>query len=281
MKRLLVLIVVFIRVNLYAEGRGIMSTAEHYYNSGEYYNAVTESMRYQHLFPSGDLYSSSMVLMGKSYFKGGNAEKSLGVFTECYNRFTKEPRGQEGLYYSGIVRILSGSYYFGARTFQEYNFVYKGGIFYEDSVFNLCRARALAENYDDAARLIGEYKLLFPEGKYLSEAERLAEMISEERSREKKNPLIAGLSSAVVPGSGYFYTGNYRLGALSLITNGAFIFLAYDGYRRGNTFQLIFFSVVEFSFYNYSLVGSIKSAYEYNDSSIMKKEILAGIKTGF
>jgi hypothetical protein len=222
-----------------------------------------------------------MILMGKSYFRGGNTEKALGVRTDCYNRFTKEPQGQEGLYYSGIVRILSGSYFFGARTFQEYNFVYKGGIFYEESVFNLCRAYALAENYDEAARLISEYRKIFPGGKFSGEADRLTEIISEDRSRDKKSPLIAGISSAVIPGSGYLYTGNYRLGVLSLLTNGALIFLAYDGYRRENPFQLIFFSVMEFSFYNYSIVGGIRSAYEYNHNSSMKKEILAGIKTGF
>ena len=236
---------------------------------------------YQHLYPEGDLYAESVILMGKSYYLGGNTEKALSLFSDCFNRFTNETQGQEGLYYSGIVRILSGSYYFGARTFQEYNFVYKGGIFYEDSVFNLCRASALGVYYDDAARILGEYKSLFPDGKYSGESDRLAEMIREERNREKKSPLTAGLLSAVVPGSGYFYTGNYRLGAISLLTNGALILLAYDGYRRENSFQMIFFSIVELSFYNYSIVGSIRSAYEYNDSSYMKKEILAGIKTGF
>jgi len=280
-KRLVLIFIVFIQVNLYADGKNIMRTAEHYYINGEYYNAITESMRYQHLFPEGELYPSSMILMGKSYYMGGNRERSLNLFSDCYNRFTKEPQGQEGLYYSGIVRILSGSYFFGVRTFQEYNFIYKGGLFYEDSIFNLCRASALAENYDDAARYLGEYKIHFPEGKYSAEADRLYELIHIEKTRKKKSPFIAGLSSAVVPGSGYFYTGNYRLGALSLITNGALILLAYDGYRRGNTFQMIFFSVVEFSFYNYSIAGGIKSAYEYNQSSSMKKEILAGIKTGF
>jgi len=281
MKRLFLFLLLLLKINLFADGSSIIKTAEHYYKSGEYYNTITESMRYQHLFPEGDLYPRSMILMGKSYYRGGNAEKALDAFTGCYNRFTKGTEGEEGLYYSGIVRILSGSYYFGGRTFQEYNFVYKGGLFYEDSVFNLCRASILAENYDDAARRINEYKKYFPEGKYLSEAERLSIMIGMERSRDKKSPLVAGLSSAVIPGSGYFYTGNYRLGFLSFITNGALLFLAYDGYRKGDSFQMFFFSVVEFSFYNYSIVGSIKSAQEYNDSSIMKKEILAGIKAGF
>lgn len=281
MKKAVALVIILFHVSLFARGDKLIKTAEHYYNNGEYYNAITESMRYQHLYPKGDLYPSSMILMGKAYYSGGNSDRALGVFTDCYDRFTKERQGEEGLYYSGIVRILSGSYYFGARTFQEYNFVYKGGIFYEDSVFNLCRARALAENYDDALRLTGEYKKLFPQGRFSSEADRLTVMINEEKNREKKNPLFAGLSSAVIPGSGYFYTGNYRLGVISFVTNGALLFLAYDGYRRDNTFQMIFFSVIEFSFYNYSIVGSIKSAQEYNDGSRFRREVLMGIKTGF
>lgn len=281
MKKVALFIIILISVKLYAGGDNLIKTEEHYYNNGEYYNAITESMRYQHLYPSGDLYPSSMIIMGKAYYSGGNMEKAVAAFSGCYDRFTKTRQGEEGLYYSGIVRLLSGSYYFGARTFQEYNFVYKGGIFYEDSVFNLCRARALAENYDDAARLIGEYKKTFPEGKHSSEAERLSAMIIDEKNREKKSPLFAGLSSAVVPGSGYFYTGNYRLGIISFVTNGALLFLAYDGYRRDNTFQMIFFSVIEFSFYNYSIVGSVRSAQEYNSGSRFRKEVLTGIKTGF
>lgn len=276
-----ILFMLLLNINLFADGADIMKMAEYYYKNGEYYNAITESMRYQHLNPAGELYPSSMILMGKSFYQGGNPEKALQLFTGCYDTFPKTAQGEEGLYYSGIVRILSGSYYFGTRTFQEYNFVYKGGIFYEDSVFNLCRARALAENYDEAARIILDYKNLFPDGKYSAEADKLALVIETERNREKKSPLFAGVSSAIIPGSGFLYTGDYRLGVISMATNGALILLAYDGYRRSNAFQMIFFSVIEFSFYNYSIVGSVKSAQEYNDPDSFRRELLMGIKTGF
>ncbi len=281
MKKIAVIIVFLIPVNLSASGDTILEAAKLYYSNREYYNAVTEAMRYQHLYPAGTLFPSSMIIMGKSYFHGGDAGRSLDIFSDCYNRFPDKPQGEEGLYYSGIVRLLTGSYNFGVRTFQEYNFVYKGGLFYEESVFNLCMAKALAENYDDAVRLIGEYKVLFPEGKYSADADKLAVMVSGEKKRDKKNSLLAGLSSAIIPGSGYFYTGNYRLGAISLITNGALIFLAYDGYRKENAFQMLFFSVVEFSFYNYSIVGSIRSAQEYNNGTAFRKELLIGLKRGF
>ena len=85
-----------------------------------------------------------------------------------------------------------------------------------------------------------------------------------QRQRPKKSLYAAGLSSALIPGSGYFYTEKYMLGIFSFLTNGALIYGIYDGYKKKDTFQMIFFSVIEFSFYNYSIVGSIKSADEYN-----------------
>jgi len=281
LKKVVVSILLLLNLHLYADGKDIIETAGYYYKNGEYYNAITESMRYQHLYPKGGLFSSSMIIMGKSYYRGGRPNWAIEIFGECYDRYSGMPQGEEGLYYSGIVRILSGSYYFGARTLQEYNFVYKGGLFYEDAVFNLCRARALAENYDEALRLVKSYREIFPSGRYLADADSLEAAINHERNRDKKSLLIAGLSSAVIPGSGYFYTGNYRLGAVSMATNGALLFLAYNGYSRGNYFQMIFFSVIEFSFYNYSIVGSVKSAHEYNDGDDFRKEVLTGIKTGF
>jgi len=280
MKRIIFMLLL-LPLPLYSAGEKILETAGQHYQNNNYYSSITECMRYQHLYPEGELIPESMIVMGKSYYKGGNREKALSIFTDCYNKFPKEKQGEEGLYYSGVARLLSGSYYFAARTFQEYNFVYKEGIFYEDSVFSLCAAKALAENYDDADRLLSEYRKLFPEGKHKGDADKLSALINAERNRDKKSPLVAGISSALLPGSGYFYTGNYRLGAISMITNGLLIFLAYDGYRKDNKFQMIFFSVMEFSFYNYSIAGSVKSAYEYNEAGSSGKEFLLGFKTVF
>ena len=66
-----------------------------------------------------------------------------------------------------------------------------------------------------------------------------------------------------------------------MATNGALIYGIYDGDRKKDRYQMIFFSVIEFSFYNYSLFGSVKSADEYNRNSALKKELLMGMKGYF
>lgn len=281
MKKALFIILVLIPFSLQSAGEKIIETADLHYRNREYYNAITESMRYQYLCPDGEYFPESMIIMGKSYHKGGNRDRALSIFEDCYNKYPGNKQGETGLFYSGIARLLIGSYYFSARTFQEYNFVYRNGIFYEESVFSLCAAKALAENYDEAENLLAEYRKIFPEGKYRAEADRLSVMISEEKNRDKKSPLLAAVSSALIPGSGYLYTGNYRLGFISMLTNGLLLFLVYDGYRSNNSFQMIFFSVFELSFYNYSIIGSVKSAYDYNYSDDFKKEFIMGFKIGF
>ena len=266
---------------MFSSENGLIELARIHYQDKEYYNSITESLRYQFLYPQGNLFPESMLLMGKSFYKGGDKERSLSVLSDCYSKYTDTVEGETALFYSGIIRLESGSYLFAARNFQEYNYVYNKGIFQEDALINLSLIHIVAENYDKAEKDLLEYKRVFPEGKLYKKAEELSSIITEERERPKKNLYIAGLSSALIPGSGYFYTEKYMLGILSFLTNGALIYGIYSGYKKEDTFRMIFFSVIEFSFYNYSIIGAVKSADEFNRGRDFKEEILAGFRKTF
>jgi tetratricopeptide (TPR) repeat protein len=259
----------------------LVDLAEHHYNNSEYYNAITESMRCQFLYPDGILFPKSMLIMGKSYYKGGDIEKALNIFAECYERFTNLNEGGTALFYSGLIRFEAGSYQFAAKNFLEYKYVYPQGIFYEDAIINLSLIYTFAENYDEAERQLEEYNKIFPEWRLTKKGSELSSILSEAKKRTRKSLYIAGISSALIPGAGYFYTENYKLGIVSFLTNAALIFGIYDGYKRDSKLQMIFFSVIEFSFYNASIVGSIKSADEYNRKNDLKKEVQTGIKMYF
>ena len=97
--------------------------------------------------------------------------------------------------------------------------------------------------------------------------------IINEINRPKKSVWVAALGSLVVLGFGYFYTGKTKMGVLSLLTNATLISMAYRGYANGDKYQMIFFSLLEFSFYQYSIIGGIKSVNEYNDGSSFQKKL--------
>jgi len=277
---------ILIRILLFAmpalsQGSELLGTARLYYENREYYNAITELMRYQFLFPDSPEYGESMVLMGESYYLGGNSSKALSVFSDCYSKFPGSYPAEKALFYSGFIRMKEGSYYYAARMFQQYNYIYRDHDFYEDSVFNLCLLRIFAEEYNDAQSALAEYRKQFPDGKYFKESEYLTERVSDRANRPVKNPWIAGISSALVPGLGYIYTENNLLGIFSMLSNAGFIYLAYDGYRDDNKYKMILFSIIELSFYNWAIVGSIRSAHEYNDNGKFTEEIVLRIKTPF
>jgi hypothetical protein len=279
------LIILLFLVNLlkpaFSSEKGLIDLAEYHYNNLEYYNAITESMRYQFLYPGGTLFPKSMLIMGKSYYKGGEREKALNIFMECYDRFTNLNEGETALFYSGLIRFEADSYNFAAKNFLEYKYTYPKGIFYKDAIINLSLIYTLTENYDEAEIQLEEYNKISSEQKLNEKGSELSSILLEAASRPRKSLYIAGISSAIIPGSGYFYTGNYKLGFLSFFTNAALIFGIYDGYKKNNKFQMIFFSVIELSFYNYSIVGSIKSVNEYNKRDDLKKEVQAGIQAYF
>lgn len=281
MRLLFTVFFIIIPAVIFPSGNHLLDTASIHIERGEYFNAVTETMRYRYLYPSGARYGDSLILSGMAYYRGGASGEAINMFHAGFNHSPDSYSGQQGLYYLGMVRLIEGSTAFALNNFQEYNFIYRNGYFYEDSLFYLCVARALSDDYKGAESSINNYRNLFPEGKYSGKADNLAEIIAKEQNKPLKSPFKAAAASALIPGMGYVYTENYTLGFLSFATNGLFIYLIYDGYKKKNDLQMIFFSLVELSFYNYSIIGSIKSAHDYNSSESFKKELVMGIKKEF
>ena len=60
-----------------------------------------------------------------------------------------------------------------------------------------------------------------------------------------------------------------------------FAFLIYNGYRNDDLFQMIFFSVVEATFYQYSIMSAIRNVYEYNKQDNFFKRIKLSLSTTF
>jgi hypothetical protein len=63
----------------------------------------------------------------------------------------------------------------------------------------------------------------------------LDQTFEEMQARKSKSPFLAGMMSAVIPGTGKFYLGKIGQGTMSLMTSGIFALQAYEGYRKGGS----------------------------------------------
>lgn len=79
-----------------------------------------------------------------------------------------------------------------------------------------------------------------------------------------KSPALAGTLSAIIPGSGKIYVGEWGDGITSLLATGLLAFLAYDNFHADHTTRAWIFTGLGAFFYAGNIYGSIASAQIFN-----------------
>jgi TM2 domain-containing membrane protein YozV len=79
-----------------------------------------------------------------------------------------------------------------------------------------------------------------------------------------KNSIIAGIMSAIIPGSGKIYAGETSDGIVAFLTTAVFSFIAYDNFRANHNTRAWVWTSVAALFYAGNVYGSIASAQIYN-----------------
>lgn len=81
---------------------------------------------------------------------------------------------------------------------------------------------------------------------------------------EQKSSILAGLMSAVIPGSGKIYANREFDGILSLLINLSTGYSAYRAYKRDSKVETYVYSGLTFIFYAGDIYGSIEASKEWN-----------------
>lgn len=97
-----------------------------------------------------------------------------------------------------------------------------------------------------------------------SDFEVFNKLMYERQNPDYKSELIAGILSAIIPGSGKIYTEEYGDGITSFILTGLFSYLAYDYFRHQHKFRGYLFSTITAGFYLGNVYGSVASAQIFN-----------------
>lgn len=79
-----------------------------------------------------------------------------------------------------------------------------------------------------------------------------------------KSPLVAGILSTIIPGSGKIYTGQLSEGLTALMLNGLLGFLSYNNFKNDHNLRGWLFAGAGLFFYTGNIHGSAISANRYN-----------------
>lgn len=97
-----------------------------------------------------------------------------------------------------------------------------------------------------------------------SDKEKLSSFYDWKKDPPYKSSVVAGILSAIVPGSGKIYTGDISDGVVSFLVTGIFAFLAYDNFRANHDTRAWIFSGLTAFFYGGNVYGSIAAAQIHN-----------------
>lgn len=101
--------------------------------------------------------------------------------------------------------------------------------------------------------------------KYFTNKGKYETVLDDVSRLKRKSPFISGISSVIIPGSGYIYSGHTKTGISSLLFNSLFAFATYSNFKSGNPGMGLLTGLFGLAFYISNIQGSVKSAHRYND----------------
>jgi tetratricopeptide (TPR) repeat protein len=257
----------------------LFSFAKGLYDSRNYYEAHLEFKRLLSYYPSSSLAKESSFMIGMSYLKAGKNMEAADAFNTYISNFPKDEKAKEALVNIAKSYYKSGRFLAGVNKLSDIK-SQAGDERLSDLSDYLMGWGYLGDHlFDESSSVF--YYIGTREGEYKDNAGWLASEIKSAQPLPSKSPALAGIMSALIPGSGQVYAERYYDGLVSFVLNAAFLYLAVEGYNSGNNSTGLFFSVIELGWYSGNIYSAVRSAHKYNEEKA--DEFVSGlqIKYGF
>ncbi len=200
----------------------------------------------------------------------------------------------------GLSYSCTGKYDYAIKNFSGINYT---SFYYDNSKLEILKSNFLmnnfaglrtyyrntflkkVKNFREEGKKLFNFSYLFTdeplpeEDEFLSpfemnEREQLTAFYNWKNDPPYKSGAIAGIMSAVIPGSGKMYAGEVSDGIVALLVTGVAAFFAYDNFRAGHTTRAWIFTGLTAFFYGGNVYGSVAAAqvhnakikFEYNES---------------
>lgn len=190
---------------------------------GEYYRAITEYKKFRILFPSSVKGDYALFRTGIAFYLGAeyaDAVRSFGVLRESR---PDSGYADASLFFEGLSRWRKKDYTGAAENFDL--------LIRRDAPSRFSprahAAKALLEvDRGDITAARGDlegFLVAYPGHPGEARVREALPLLREYEDLPEKSELLAGILSAILPGSGYVYAGRYGDGLTAFLLNGLFI----------------------------------------------------------
>jgi len=253
-----------------------------YYVEGDYYRAITEYKAFLNEALDDPRRSRVDLKMAWIYHVANKPAAAENLLRYIALERRDEPEGWWARLYGAHVAMRSDQPLLARRAYEqvvqdcEPVLAQKSQAIARPQCLELTtRARlglahywAQLDDFDRAAAELGSVPKSAPQA---PDARRVAEYVSTLEIPHKSAGLAGVLS--IVPGFGHFYLGEWGIGIVAMIWNGAFIFATVDSFVAGRIGQGTLLGLLELVWYGGTIFGAVSGAHRFNrDAYLIVRE---------
>jgi TolA-binding protein/TM2 domain-containing membrane protein YozV len=200
-----------------------LKIADAFMAEDEYYRAVTEYKKFLVLFPDSEKADYALFRVGLAYYRGEEYEMATQTFATVGQKYPNSGYGASAAYFEGLSDWKLGRFDQADTAFEHV--VTQHPASEEAPLALLAKALASfdAKDLPGCKRELERFLVNYPADPRAINVRATITIIDENKELPRKSPAVAGVLSALVPGSGYMYAGRYGDGVTAFVVNGLFI----------------------------------------------------------
>jgi len=241
-----------------------LKVADAFMDEREYYRAITEYKKFLILFPDSDKADYALFKIGMAYYHGEEYEVSARTLANLRKKYPESTYAPEAQYFEGLGYWKLKKYADAKTALEEVVASYPDSdhaplALVADSMLALDQDNVNASR-QDMEKMIAAY----PDYPASMRAKETFGLFDQYQDLPKKSEILAGIMSAVVPGSGYIYAEHYGDGITAFLINALAIAGTVTAVYNENYAVAAIVGGVGLPFYIGNIYGSANAAKKWN-----------------
>jgi TolA-binding protein len=239
----------------------ILTFAEQLLKEGEFFRAITEYRRFIFVYPDDARAAMALFRIGLAYYRGQKYAEALQTFRDVAQQYPESSYGNLAQLWQGESLLRQAQYGPAAEIYadmrQRLGTEAAGQFAHYQRGWTMLYQR----RWQEAAT---ELQQISPTSSLYPAAQQLAAAGLDGEHLPQKSPLLAGILSGVLPGSGQLYDGRPGDALLAFLLNGVFIVGTVEAIHHGEFAIAGILSFFEAGWYTGNVYGAVNGAHKYN-----------------
>ncbi|MEW5801221.1 MAG: tetratricopeptide repeat protein [bacterium] len=250
-----------------SEKKKILSFADHLFETGEYYRAITEYSRFLFFFPDDPLVKLVRLKIAYAYQRGEQWKDARQRFDDLARDYAEQEIGREAMFQSAETLRLEKNYPEALSRYQRFIEAFPKDERVDLAFFRLGCIRLDLHEWLVAAE---DFSKVGPNSRFSADAAHLGQESKRLASLPLKKPALAGILSGLLPGAGQIYSRRYRDGLTALLVNAGFIWGAAEAFEQDQNVLGSILLAIESGWYAGNIYSAVSSTTKFNRREIEK-----------